>query len=71
MACGRTRAGLFRLGSGYLQGHYPQLHAGDFVQIVWNHLTVGVHVKYGPDGVPSPVHGGAKGKLSACTLVGS
>ena len=41
----------FRLGSGYLQGHYPQLHDGDFVQIVWNHLTVGVHVKYGPDGV--------------------
>jgi hypothetical protein len=42
----------FHFGSGYLQGHYPQLHDGDFVQIVWNHLTVGVHVKYGPDGVP-------------------
>jgi hypothetical protein len=41
----------FRFGSGYLQGRYPQLHNGDFVQIVWNHLTVGVHVKYGPDGV--------------------
>lgn len=33
-------------------GPYPQLHDGDFVQIVWNHLDVGVHVKYGPDGVP-------------------
>ena len=43
----------FRLGSGYLQGHYPQLHNGDYVQIVWNHLTIGVHVKYGPDGVTS------------------
>ena len=43
----------FRLGSGYLQGHYPQLRNGDYVQIVWNHLTVGVHVKYGPDGVTS------------------
>jgi len=42
----------FRLGSGHLQGHYPQLDACDFVQIVWNHLTVGVHVKYGSDGVP-------------------
>jgi hypothetical protein len=41
----------FRFGSGYLEGHYPQLHNGDFVQIVWNHLSVGVHVEYGPDGV--------------------
>jgi hypothetical protein len=43
----------FRFGSGYLQGHYQQLHNGDYVQIVWNHLSVGVRVKYGPDGVTS------------------
>lgn len=43
----------FRFGSGYLQGHYPQLHNGDYVQIVWNHLSTGVRVKFGPDGVTS------------------
>ena len=42
----------FHFGSFYRIGHF-HLNPGDFVQIVFNHLTVGVHVKYGPDGVTS------------------
>jgi hypothetical protein len=42
----------FRLGSFYRVGHF-HLNPGDYVQIVFNHLTIGVHVKYGPDGVTS------------------
>jgi hypothetical protein len=40
----------FRFGSFFRLRHY-HLNPGDFVQIVWNHLTVGVHVKYAPGGV--------------------
>jgi hypothetical protein len=40
----------FRLGSFYRLRHF-RLKPGDFVQVAWNHLTTGVHVKYGPDGV--------------------
>jgi hypothetical protein len=42
----------FHLGSFYRIGHF-RLNPGDYVQIVFNHLTTGVHVKYGPDGVTS------------------
>jgi hypothetical protein len=40
----------FHFGSFLRIGKF-RLNPGDFVQIVWNHLTVGVHVKYGPGGV--------------------
>lgn len=42
----------FHLGSYYRIGGF-HLNPGDFVQIVFNHLGTGVHVKYGPDGVTS------------------
>jgi hypothetical protein len=42
----------FHFGSFYRIGHF-HLNPGDYVQIVFNHLTTGVHVKYGPDGVTS------------------
>ena len=42
----------FHFGSFYRLGHF-HLKPGDYVQIVFNHLTTGVHVKYGPDGVTS------------------
>jgi hypothetical protein len=40
----------FRLGSFYRLHHF-RLKPGDFLQIAWNHLGTGVHVRYGPDGV--------------------
>jgi len=40
----------FHFGSFFRVRHF-RLNPGDFVQIVWNHLTVGAHVKYGAGGV--------------------
>ncbi len=40
----------YRFGSFFRLHHY-HLNAGDFVQLVFNHLTTGVHVKYVVGGV--------------------
>jgi hypothetical protein len=40
----------FRFGSFFRLRHY-RLNTGDFVQIVFNHLGTGVHVKYVAGGV--------------------